>query len=81
MPAYQTDTWYALYAPVAISAALLEQLRSATRAALQSAALREKFLQQGAEPTDPSPALLAKQMRDDYARWAKLVQDAQIKVD
>jgi tripartite-type tricarboxylate transporter receptor subunit TctC len=81
VPAYQTDTWYALYAPVAISGALLEQLRSATRAALQSAALREKFLQQGAEPTDPSPALLAKQMREDYARWAKLVQDAQIKVD
>ena len=81
MPAYQTDTWYALYAPVGIAAPVLEQLRLATNAALQSAALREKFLQQGAEPTDPSPALLDKQMREDYARWAKLVQAAKIKVD
>jgi len=81
VPAYQTDTWYALYAPATISAPVLEQLRSATNAALQSAALREKFLQQGAEPTDPSPALLDKQMREDYARWAKLVQTAKIKVD
>jgi tripartite-type tricarboxylate transporter receptor subunit TctC len=81
VPAYQTDTWYALYAPAGISPATLERLRSATNSALQSAALREKFLQQGAEPTDPSPALLEKQMRDDYARWAMLVNQAKIKVD
>jgi tripartite-type tricarboxylate transporter receptor subunit TctC len=81
VPAYETDTWYALYAPAAIAAPVLEQLRSATRAALQSAILREKFLHQGAEPADPSPALLDKQMREDYARWAKLVQEAGIKVD
>ena len=81
VPAYQTDTWYALYAPAGISVSVLGKLRSATNAALQSAALREKFLQQGAEPTDPSPALLDKQMREDYARWAKLVNEAKIKVD
>jgi tripartite-type tricarboxylate transporter receptor subunit TctC len=81
VPAYQTDTWYALYGPAGVSAAVLDKLRSAANAALQSAALREKFLQQGAEPTDPSPALLDKQMREDYARWAKLVTDARLTVD
>jgi tripartite-type tricarboxylate transporter receptor subunit TctC len=81
VPAYQTDTWYALYAPAAISAPVLEKLRSATNAALQSPTVREKFLQQGAEPTDPSPALLDKQMREDYARWSKLVTEAKLKVD
>jgi tripartite-type tricarboxylate transporter receptor subunit TctC len=81
VPAYQTDTWYALYAPTAVPAAILERLRGAANAALQSAALREKMLQQGAEPTDPSPRLLEKQMREDYARWAKLVSDAKLKVD
>jgi hypothetical protein len=39
------------------------------------------MLQQGAEPSDPSPALLEAQMRDDYARWSKLVAEAHIKVD
>ena len=81
VPAYQTDTWYALYAPAGLSAELLQKLRSATTAALQSTALREKFLQQGAEPTDPNPALLEKQMREDYARWARLVSEAGLKVD
>ena len=81
VPAYQTDTWYALYAPAGMAAELLQKLRTATSATLQSPALREKLLQQGAEPTDPSPGLLEKQMREDYARWARLVSEAALKVD
>jgi tripartite-type tricarboxylate transporter receptor subunit TctC len=60
---------------------VLERLRTATRGALESQVLREKMLHQGAEPTDPSPALLERQMREDYARWAKLVAEAKLKVD
>jgi tripartite-type tricarboxylate transporter receptor subunit TctC len=81
VPGYETDTWYALFAPSGVETALLEKLRKAAGAALQSPALREKFLKQGAEPTDPSPAKLGEIMRADYARWAKLVRDAQLKVD
>ena len=78
---YQSDTWYALFAPSAVPPGILEQLRKATESALQSPVLREKFLLQGAEPTDPSPARLGEMMRADYARWAKLVREAQLKVD
>jgi tripartite-type tricarboxylate transporter receptor subunit TctC len=81
VPEYQTDTWYALYAPAAVPAAVLDKLRGATLGALQSASLREKLLQQGAESTDPSPAKLEKQMQEDYARWSKLVAEAHLKVD
>ena len=81
VPDYRTDTWYALYAPAQIPAAVLEQLRSVTAAALQSPAVRDKMLQQGAEPTDPAPALLEKHMLEDYARWSKLVAEAKIRVD
>ena len=81
LPAYQTDTWYALYAPAAVPSPVLDKLRSTTNAALQSPSLREKFSQQGAEPTDPSPARLEKLMREDYARWSKLVTDAKLKID
>ena len=81
VPAYQTDTWYALYAPAGVPADILEKLRSSTRTALQSPVLREKMTQQGAEPTDPSPVRLEEAMRADYARWAKLVIEAKLKVD
>jgi tripartite-type tricarboxylate transporter receptor subunit TctC len=62
-------------------APLTERLRAATRSALQSATLREKFANQGAEPTDPSPAALEELMRADLARWSKLVREANLKVD
>lgn len=81
VPAYRTDTWYALYAPAEVPAPIVERLRKAASEALQSPVVREKMLQQGAEPTDPSPALLEKQMREDYARWSKLVAESKIKVD
>ena len=81
VPEYQTDTWYALYAPAAVPAPVLERLRSATGAALKSAGLHERMLQQGAEPTDPNPAQLERQMREDYARWVKLVAEANLKAD
>lgn len=81
VPAYQTDTWYALYAPAGVQPQVLERLRSETQAALQSPSLREKFSQQGAEPTDPSPAQLEALMRADFARWTELVTEAKLKVD
>jgi len=81
VPAYRTDTWYALYAPAGVPAPILEKLRETVSAALQSAPLREKMLQQGAEPADPSPALLEKQMGEEFARWSKLVVEANIRVD
>ena len=72
---------YALYAPAGVPSAVTHKLRSTANAALQSPSLREKFSQQGAEPTDPSPARLEKLMREDYARWSKLVIDAKLRID
>jgi tripartite-type tricarboxylate transporter receptor subunit TctC len=81
VPGYQSDTWYALFGPAGMPAALTERLRAATRSALQSPTLREKFANQGAEPTDPSPAALEELMRADLARWSKLVREANLKID
>jgi len=62
-------------------AAVLGQLRAATDAALRNAALREKFVQQGAEPGGGGPAALDELMRADLARWRKVVADAKLRVD
>jgi tripartite-type tricarboxylate transporter receptor subunit TctC len=81
VPAYVSDTWYALLAPAGTPHAVLEQLRSATEASLKSAALREKFVHQGAEPAGGGPAALDELMRADLARWRKVVADAKLQVD
>jgi tripartite-type tricarboxylate transporter receptor subunit TctC len=78
---YESDTWYALLAPAATPGPALLRLRAATEAALKSAALREKFVQQGAEPGGGGAAALDQLMRADLARWRKVVADAKLKVD
>jgi tripartite-type tricarboxylate transporter receptor subunit TctC len=75
---YVSDTWYALLAPAATPTPVLAQLRAATAASLQNPALREKFVQQGAEPVSGGAAALDELMRADLARWRKVVADARI---
>jgi tripartite-type tricarboxylate transporter receptor subunit TctC len=78
---YVSDTWYALLAPAATPAAVLAQLRTATATSLQNPALREKFVQQGAEPVSGGAAALDELMRADLARWRKVVADAKLHID
>jgi tripartite-type tricarboxylate transporter receptor subunit TctC len=81
VPGYVSDTWYALLAPSGLDKATLEKLRTATERALQSPSLREKFVQQGAEPASGGAAALDQLMREDLARWRKIVADARLQVD
>lgn len=81
VPGYQSDTWYALLAPAATPGPALLRLRAAADAALKNPALREKFIQQGAEPAGGGAAALDELMRADLARWRKVVTDAGLKVD
>jgi len=78
---YVSDTWYALLAPAATPGPALLRLRAATDSALKSPALREKFVQQGAEPGGGGAEALDELMRADLARWRKVVTDAKLKVD
>ena len=81
VPGYVSDTWYALLAPSGLEKEILERLRAATQRALQSPSLREKFVQQGAEPAGGGAAALDELMREDLARWRKIVADAKLQVD
>ena len=81
VPAYRSDTWYALFAPSAVSKEVVEKLRGAMNAALKQPALRVKLLQQGAEPNDATPAELEAALRSELEGWKQVVQKANIKAD
>jgi tripartite-type tricarboxylate transporter receptor subunit TctC len=81
VPAYRSDTWYALFAPAAVPKEVLEKLRSAAQAALRQPSLRAKLLQQGAEPSDATPAELEASMKSELDGWKQVVRKANIKAD
>jgi len=81
VPGYRSDTWYALFAPAAVPGEVLDKLRAAARAALKQQALRDKLLQQGAEPNDAAPAELEASMKAEFEGWKKVVAKAGIKAN
>jgi tripartite-type tricarboxylate transporter receptor subunit TctC len=57
------------------------KLQSGTLAAVASATLREKFMQQGAEPVGGGARELAELLRSDLVRWRKVVADTHVQID
>jgi len=81
VPAYRSDTWYALFAPSAVPKEVLEKLRGAAQAALKQPALRARLLKQGAEVSDATPAELEASMKNEMDGWKQVVRKAGIKAD
>jgi tripartite-type tricarboxylate transporter receptor subunit TctC len=48
---------------------------------LQMPDVRANLAAQGIEPTTSTPEALAQIIRDDHARWGKVIRDANIKAD
>ena len=76
-----SDNWYALFAHKNTSAADLDRLNQAVRRALNTEAVRSKLVQSGAEPAPSSPAELATLLKNDSAKWGRVIRDKKIKAD
>jgi len=63
--------------PDAVKALLSRELGST----LGIPALREALVEQGFEPGTLSPAAFSKLIREDTARWRKVIQEAGIKAE
>jgi tripartite-type tricarboxylate transporter receptor subunit TctC len=78
-PDLEFSAWFGLVAPAATPPAILEQLNQAVVKAVHSADGRKKLEEAGFRVTGTSREEFARQMRDDTARWAKVVADTGFK--
>ncbi|MGH8691254.1 MAG: tripartite tricarboxylate transporter substrate binding protein [Burkholderiales bacterium] len=70
----EVSVWYALLAPAATPREVVRALNDATVRAARSPDLRQKLVDQGAEPVGNSPEEFAKLLREEVARWAEVVK-------
>jgi len=75
------DAWYAVMAPGKTSPELVSRLNSDVNAVMALPDVRENLVKQGMIPVTSTPAELASLIKSDLARWAKVIQDANIKLD
>jgi tripartite-type tricarboxylate transporter receptor subunit TctC len=81
VPGYDYSSWIALFAPKGTPAPVLSRLRTETARALALPGMKERLEKSGLELWAVGPEELASVMREDNARWVKVVREANIKAD
>ncbi len=70
-----------LVAPAGVPAEIIDRLHGAAVKALGAPAVKERFASLGVEPVGDTPQQFATFIRDDLARWARVVKEAGVKID
>jgi tripartite-type tricarboxylate transporter receptor subunit TctC len=81
MAGVDSDNWYGLFAGKGVPAATVNRVNQAVKLTLATESVRSKLMASGAEPSWSSPADLATLMKNDTAKWSKVIRDKKIKPD
>ena len=73
--------WYAILAPAATPREIVKALGDATARAARAPDLKQKLIDQGAEPVGNTPEEFGKLLREEVARWAEVVRVSGAKAD
>jgi tripartite-type tricarboxylate transporter receptor subunit TctC len=80
-PDFEMLSWYGLWGPPNMPKEVVDRLAAEAAKAVNSAEMREKLAAQGFIPDGSGPAAFAAYVKDEIAKYAKIVKDANIKVD
>ena len=78
LPGYYAASWYGLLLPAGTPRGVIGALSKEIVAIMKTPDVRDKMLAQGFEPVGDTPEAFAKFIREEIARWAKVVKSAGI---
>ncbi len=81
LPGFRSVTWFGVVAPPGTPAPIAAQISAAIGEALRMPDVRQRFLDQGAEPVGGTPAETASFIKDEVVRWEKVIAGAHVKID
>jgi tripartite-type tricarboxylate transporter receptor subunit TctC len=79
VPGYESTGWYAVQAPARTPDAIIARLNRELMNAIADKDVRERFAANGIEPVGTTPQQFAAYLRDEYAKWGKVVRSAGVK--
>ncbi|HTG98475.1 MAG TPA: tripartite tricarboxylate transporter substrate binding protein [Burkholderiales bacterium] len=79
LPGYEAVGWFGLLVPVATPRPMVEKLSADANKVLADRETRARMQAVGADPAGNTPDEFARFIRDDQAKWAKLMREAGIK--
>lgn len=81
LPGFEAGAWQALMAPAGTPADVVAKLNAEFAKAVSDPAVRHKLMEGGIEPVTSTSQEAAAHIRSETAKWAQVIQRADIKVD
>jgi tripartite-type tricarboxylate transporter receptor subunit TctC len=80
-PGFESVNWYAIFAPAATPAAIINKLGTEIAAAIKSPEMRDFMIKEGADAVGSTPQVFTAFFRAEVERYAKVIQTAGIRVE
>jgi tripartite-type tricarboxylate transporter receptor subunit TctC len=79
-PGFESESWVGMFAPAATPRAVLDRLHAELAKTVSEPALRERLEAQGCDVIGGPPETLAARVRNDQAKWSRIIRDRNITV-
>jgi len=80
-PGFETESWVAMVAPAATPRPVIDHLHGTLLKMFADPAMRERFEAQGCDIVAGTPEALGRLVREDQAKWARIVRARNITVE
>ena len=81
VPGFEATSWYCVVAPAGTPKPVIDRLNVEIVKALNTAEMRQRLADEGAEVEPTSPEELARFVHNEIPKWAKAVRDSGAKLD
>jgi tripartite-type tricarboxylate transporter receptor subunit TctC len=81
VPGYEATIWLGLMAPIGTPKAIVDKLNETISKIASQPDVKQAWNKQGAVPMVMNPVVFDKYMRDDIAKWNRVIKTANIKLD
>ncbi len=81
VPGYDATGWYGMLAPAGAPQAVIDRLHSEIVKILTTPELKNRLAGEGAVAVGNTPAQFDRFIREEIAKWAKIIRDLKIQVD
>jgi tripartite-type tricarboxylate transporter receptor subunit TctC len=81
LPGYESGTWFGFFAPTGTSREIVTRLNGELAKIDATADMKARLLEQGADPVTMSPDQMRAFVKNEVAKWTRVVKTVDIKLD
>ena len=81
LPGYEASSWYGVFVPAKTPKEVQARLHKELTAAVAAPEVRDRLARDGIDPDTSTPAGLMERVRHERKTWAKVIKDANLKIN